>query len=335
MPSYFYHIALDIHSSPRPDSFVVFSPAEYFDKPFKAITIQRPVSPSAKVSPSLQILDETLTSEKTSGLPLESSSRGRSKDERGALGYAHSESGVKDSTSLWVRSDWRYDRIFVQVIDMAHMAAGTKQEGPRDGGRQITNRITVGPGGSVTKGKFEQLNLEEGDLGWGIIRLYRDNEETPGLYDDDSIVKGPRSGRTRTHQHNRHESPIQDEDCTTLCILAVPSYLTPSDFLGFVGEKTRNEVSHFRMIRTERSNRYMVLMKFRSGSKAREWRKEWNGRAFDGMEVHDYSPRCPCERVSRELTMKLFSPKTAMWFSSSRLSCGYPRQIVQSLLFLI
>lgn len=284
MPSYFYHIALDIYSSSRPDSVLLFLPAEYFDKPFKAITTQRPVSPPAKVSPSLKTPDKTLISEETSGLSLEPPLRARSKDE---LACALSKSGINDSTSLRVLSDWRYDRIFVQVIDMAHIAAGTKQEGQRDGGRQITNRITVDPGGSVTKGKFEQLNPEEEDLGWGIIRLYRDNEETPGLYDEDLIVKGSRSGRTRKHQHNRHESPVQDEDCTTLCILAVPSYLTPSDFLGFVGEKTRDEVSHFRMIRTERSNRYMVLMKFRSGSKAREWRKEWNGRAFDGMEVHD------------------------------------------------
>lgn len=76
-----------------------------------------------------------------------------------------------------------------------------------------------------------------------------------------------------------------EEDCTTLCILAVPAYLSGSDFLGFVGEKTLDEVCHFRMIRTSRANRYMVLMKFRSGKKAREWQKEWNGKVFNSMEV--------------------------------------------------
>lgn len=75
-----------------------------------------------------------------------------------------------------------------------------------------------------------------------------------------------------------------EEDCTTLCILAVPAYLSASDFMGFVGEKTLDEVSHFRMIRTSRANRYMVLMKFRSGKKARDWQKEWNGKVFNSME---------------------------------------------------
>lgn len=76
-----------------------------------------------------------------------------------------------------------------------------------------------------------------------------------------------------------------EDDCTTLCILAVPAYLSGSDFLGFVGEKTLDDVCHFRMIRTSRANRYMVLMKFRNGKKASEWQKEWNGKVFNSMEV--------------------------------------------------
>jgi BRCA1-associated protein len=75
------------------------------------------------------------------------------------------------------------------------------------------------------------------------------------------------------------------EDCTTLCILAVPLYLSPTDFVRLVGDETRDEVSHFRMIRTARANRYMVLMKFRSARKAREWQKEWNGKVFNPLEV--------------------------------------------------
>ena len=61
--------------------------------------------------------------------------------------------------------------------------------------------------------------------------------------------------------------------------------MSPSDFLGFVGETTMDEVSHFRMIRTARANRYMVLMKFRSGKKAKEWQRVWNGKVFNSMEV--------------------------------------------------
>jgi BRCA1-associated protein len=76
-----------------------------------------------------------------------------------------------------------------------------------------------------------------------------------------------------------------EDDGTILCIPAVPSYLSPSDFLGFVGEKWRGDVCHYRMVMTSRMNRYMVLMKFQDKWKAAEWRKEFDGRGFNSMEV--------------------------------------------------
>ena len=292
MPSYFYHIIFDIYSFPYPDPTSLSSTGKQIQELFKAF---RSPSSSAKINSTPESADESLKSQQQGVLPLEESHLHRGGNrERRPLARAASKSGASEPTSLSVSHDWRYDRTFVQSIDMANVEAVTKPEGRGDGGGPITRGIAVGSGGLATKGKFEPSNAEEEDLGWGVIRLYRDGEETSGL-DDDALVKGPKSGRTRTHQPNGHEAPFSNEDCTTLCILAVPSYLTPSDFLGFVGEKTRDEVSHFRMIRTERSNRYMVLMKFRSGRKAREWRKEWNGRAFDSIEVYYSYPEAPVQ----------------------------------------
>lgn len=155
-------------------------------------------------------------------------------------------------------TDWRYDHLSCQTMALSNAPL------------------------------HDQPTSETQDLGWGVIRLYRDAEDTRGLYE-------PPPSKSASHGKNRsslgvEDAAFKDEDCTTLCILAVPSYLTPSDFLGFVGEKTREEVSHFRMVRTERGNRYMVLMKFRSGKRAREWRRDWNGKAFDGMEVRGLPP---------------------------------------------
>ena len=39
------------------------------------------------------------------------------------------------------------------------------------------------------------------------------------------------------------------------------------------------------MVRTSRANRYMVLMKFKNGKRAREWQYEWNGKVFNSIEV--------------------------------------------------
>lgn len=183
--------------------------------------------------------------------------------------------------------DWRYDKVLVQDFNMA---PAPKDKGGGEGSGHITNGISAGPGGLATKGRYEPLDPLEEELGWGVVRLYRDFDETPGLYDGPEPHKSSKHGKHNPRKMQENGISFREEDCTTLCILAVPSYLTPSDFLGFVGEKTRDEVSHFRMVRTERGNRYMVLMKFRDGRKAREWRKEWNGRSFDGMEVSSFGP---------------------------------------------
>ena len=199
----------------------------------------------------------------------------------------HQHNTSQNSTSQPSTShDWRYGKLSNQTIAMAHVTNIDKHGEKADNTEHITNGISAGPGGLATIGKYEPCDPTKENLGWGVVRLYRDADETPGLYDEPvAPAKHSRHSKGLGKGSTDEKVEFQDEDCRTLCILAVPSYLTPSDFLGFVGERTRDEVSHFRMIRTERSNRYMVLMKFRNGKRARQWRRDWNGKAFDGMEV--------------------------------------------------
>ncbi|KAK5070800.1 hypothetical protein LTR51_006812 [Lithohypha guttulata] len=157
---------------------------------------------------------------------------------------------------------------------------------------EVTDDITAGIGtkaaSAQTRAAFAAT--EETDAGErGIVHLYRDVEETPGLYrKSDRITpselwhgSAPAKARPPA-SYSSH--PPKDEDCTMLAILAVPSYMTPRDFLAFVGPDTRNAVSHFRMVRTSRVNRYMVLMKFKDGRFARQWQSDWNTKLFNTME---------------------------------------------------
>jgi len=128
---------------------------------------------------------------------------------------------------------------------------------------------------SPTRGRFVEVKTATAsehlsqDYAYGIIHLYRDVSE--GLGDADITSIGRRAG-----------SP---EEENTLAILAVPSYMTANDFMGFVGEAHKDQVSHFRMIRTEAANRYMVLLRFRTNEAAKTFHSVFNGKAFNSMEV--------------------------------------------------
>lgn len=133
--------------------------------------------------------------------------------------------------------------------------------------------------GLHTKALYLPSDPKTTEVGWGVVHLYRDAEETTALEGDNSA----RKSLEQSGQLNKDEG-FDPEDCTTLCILAVPSWMMPSDLLGFVGDQTREDVTHFRLIRTGRANKYMVLMKFRSAKKAKEWQKAYNGRLFSAAE---------------------------------------------------
>lgn len=242
------------------------------------------------------------------------------------------------SADIDIQSDLRFTQMSIQGVDMVAPAHNRHRRPSADitkGDDRDTITTGIGTdilGGLHTRGKYVPLDQTLADSVYGIVHLYRDAKETPSLIVDDHplYLKGssaaarrppndsPHSASSggmvhRTHLGSGHGSSLSrglnehdggaeyysssslqtyspnDEDCSILCILAVPSYLSPADFLGFVGEDTRDEVSHFRMIKTARANRYMVLMKFRNGKKAREWQREWNGKVFNSMEVCNLS----------------------------------------------
>ena len=166
---------------------------------------------------------------------------------------------VKPSNDAAAR-DWRYDRVCVESIDMEAKSTGKS--------------------GLHTKAVYIPSDPKTTEVGWGVVHLYRDSEESP-LLEGDAAAK--RSSLDRASSKVGGEE-FELDNCTTLCILAVPSWMMPSDLLGFVGDQAREDVSHFRLIRTGRTNKYMVLMKFRSPKRAREWQKAYNGRLFSAAE---------------------------------------------------
>jgi BRCA1-associated protein len=171
-----------------------------------------------------------------------------------------------------VVKDWRFGRISIETVDLAcmgDMAGETSRAGAL---AAPTLGPTFGGAGTATKASFMPLKTINTNVGWGVVHFYREGEDTPGL--------------GQLADDNEHGEPSDPStDCTTLCIPAVPAYISPEDFLGFIGERWRSDISHCRMVMTTQMSIYLVLLKFRNSNRAKEWRKEFNGKVFNTMEA--------------------------------------------------
>ncbi|KAH8428248.1 putative RING and UBP finger domain protein [Aspergillus melleus] len=323
MPSYFYHLAIELFSRPQSDlrgaSFhTVTDPSPTslsFDSACEALLPfqkRRRHSPPSNRSPHHPLFTSGKhrcsppgSSSSSDALPLDTASflsAHRPTTTPPPPSYTRSPTSASE-----LETDLRLDKVSIECIDMIPSEPSTLSSSKRSAGRREprdnNNPVATGIGTDIlgglrTRGKYVPLDQKTSDSVWGIVHLYRDSQETPYLTEQEypSYLKGSAAARQPYDEVGGSSAPRQDgdrslalhqqdeEDCTTLCILAVPSYMSPSDFLGFVGEATMDDVSHFRMIRTARANRYMVLMKFRSGKKARDWQRDWNGKVFNSME---------------------------------------------------
>ncbi|KAK6896845.1 RING finger protein ETP1 [Candida tropicalis] len=103
-------------------------------------------------------------------------------------------------------------------------------------------------------------------IGNGVMRLFREFED-----DDSDEVVSP----------DIQSNPGDD---TMVAIIAVPTYFTATDLLGFIGENYMSNISHIRILKSDKPNRFLVLIKFRDIVKAAEFQYHYNGKPFNSME---------------------------------------------------
>ena len=134
--------------------------------------------------------------------------------------------------------------------------------GAKDDLKTLTKKKALITRGAFTETTSTSENEQLTSFASGVVHIYRDLESKV-----------------------RRQSAFSDRLNDVVAFLAVPSYMTASDFLGFVGEGARSDVSHFRMIRTKAPNRYMVLLKFYDAAKVKKFLEIFNGKSFNSMDA--------------------------------------------------
>ncbi|KNZ75093.1 RING finger protein ETP1 like protein [Termitomyces sp. J132] len=149
-----------------------------------------------------------------------------------------------------------------------------------------------------TRSKSGTTNLPE-----GIVHVFREAATTDAPQEP---VPPPPSPAT------------EDSDGVILGVLAVPAYMTPSDFLTFVAPAVEG-MAHLRLIRDSVPNRSIAVIKFFNPADAAEFVEAYNGKPFNSMDpetcsvVHVLSVVVDTEDSVSQAIHKISSPQSTMY----------------------
>ncbi|KAG6910230.1 hypothetical protein DXG01_012365 [Tephrocybe rancida] len=161
-----------------------------------------------------------------------------------------------------VITDYRFGPIQIDWVDFEDMNKAPLTTGKERDANRGTVQATFVP---HTRTKSGTTNLPE-----GTVHVYRDSVDKP--------------------PPQEHASPLpaslnaDDSDGVMLGVLAVPGYMTPSDFLTFVAPAAEG-MAHLRLIRDSAPNRSIAVIKFFNPADAAEFVEAYNGKPFNSMDT--------------------------------------------------
>ncbi|TFK51712.1 zf-UBP-domain-containing protein [Heliocybe sulcata] len=158
-----------------------------------------------------------------------------------------------------IRLDW------VDFEDMSKAVLTGKEREQRKSGTAIAKFVPH------TRTKTGSTNLPE-----GVVHVFRQNSDVAPINDDTERSPSSPPDHDPTLQHI-------DSDGIMMAVLAVPSWMTPSDFLAFVAPAAEG-MAHLRMVRDSAPNRSIVLIKFRNTEDASEFAEAYDGKPFNSMD---------------------------------------------------
>ncbi|KAJ8094657.1 hypothetical protein PM082_010663 [Marasmius tenuissimus] len=164
--------------------------------------------------------------------------------------------------------DYRYGPIRIDWLDTNMSATESSPSTSSAIGKEKDN--LRGP----TVAKFIPQETASGSLNLaeGVVHLYRETSRTKN--DEGDTQRLPTSTSSVS---------TREKDGVILGVLAVPSWMTPSDFLTFVAPAA-DSISHLRIIRDSVPNRSIALISFPKPEGAVEFSEAYNGKPFNSME---------------------------------------------------
>ncbi|KAF8967694.1 hypothetical protein BDZ97DRAFT_1656175 [Flammula alnicola] len=161
-------------------------------------------------------------------------------------------------------SDYRLGPISLDWIDFDHMGSVIHSGKDKGRGRGPAEATFV----PHTRKKSGTTNLPE-----GTVHVFRDGSSKPT----------PEELEAKVAEMSLTGAIDDDSDGIMLGVLAVPSWMTPSDFLAFVAPAVEG-IGHLRIIRDFAPNRSMVIIKFLNPADAADFTEAYNGKPFNSME---------------------------------------------------
>lgn len=181
----------------------------------------------------------------------------------------------KDQTSDWVKEVAQSKDIFTEdksnkEIKNKPKITGFKYTELSDIDYRYTNIDIISidsPTPTMSSNPFSINNpLLAEHLGEGVIRLFKDARGLENQFKIDQLEHIP-------------------GDNSIVSILAVPFYFSSSDLLlGFLEHDLLDKISHIRIIKLSKSNRTMVLIKFKSPKDVDPFILNYNGRKFTSLD---------------------------------------------------
>ncbi|KAI0041050.1 zf-UBP-domain-containing protein [Auriscalpium vulgare] len=158
--------------------------------------------------------------------------------------------------------DYRLGPIRIDWVDLENMSRAVLVGKEKEGRGPVT--ATFVPS---TRTKSGSTNLPD-----GVVHVFRDSDRPK-----------PTDATSSPADDARTDIPPDDAAGFMLGVLAVPSWMTPSDFLAFVAP-AQEGMAHLRMVRDSVPNRSIVLIQFRKSEDALEFAEVYNGKTFNSVE---------------------------------------------------